>query len=325
MNHSIANMRSLLEDEITRYSSTLKGTPNELYEPLSYMLLLGGKRLRPLLVLLGCDLFDENPDKALKAALAMEVFHNFTLIHDDIMDNAPLRRNKETVFKKWNSNIAILSGDALMIKAYELLTLYDKETLHDLLILFNKTALEVCEGQQLDMNYETLPAAIPEYLKMIELKTAVLLAACLKTGALIAGASSDNQENLYSFGKNIGIAFQLKDDLLDAFGEPEKFGKMPGGDIIANKKTFLYLRAFEAASQEDKMQLEQLYSSAQANESKVEKVMNIFMKYKAKEALETEMEKYFSEGKAALLRTSGNSEKIKSLLSFAEDLMNREV
>jgi geranylgeranyl diphosphate synthase, type II len=325
MSTGLGLMRQMAEDEISRFSKTLKGNPAELYDPLSYMLSLGGKRLRPVLVLAGCDLFNEDPSKAMNAALAMEVFHNFTLIHDDIMDNAPLRRNKETVFKKWNSNIAILSGDALMIKSYELLTQYEPQLMQDLLKLFNKTALEVCEGQQLDMNYETLPATKAEYLRMIELKTAVLLAACLKAGAVIAGAPAHDLENVYAFGKNVGIAFQLKDDLLDAYGEPEKFGKIPGGDILANKKTFLYLSAFEAASEEDKKSLQQLYDSQPAEADKVEKVMGIFNKYKAKEALEAEMEKYFSEGKSALLRSNGNPEKIQSLLNFAEDLMSREI
>ena len=220
--------------------------PKNLYEPVQYILNLGGKRLRPILTLMTADCFGGDVNKALDAALAVEVFHNFSLIHDDIMDDAPLRRGQQTVHEKWDLNTGILSGDAMLIMAYQLFENYPPETFQNLLTLFSKTALEVCEGQQYDIDFETRNAvSIAEYLKMIEYKTAVLVAAAMKMGAIIAGASDEDQNRCYEFGKNLGIAFQLQDDYLDAFGNPETFGKQVGGDIIENKKTYLYLKALE--------------------------------------------------------------------------------
>lgn len=326
MQHTIASFQKLLEIEINRYSATLTGHPEELYNPLSYMLSLGGKRMRPLLVLMGNDLFGSTTEKAINAALAVEVFHNFTLIHDDIMDNAPLRRNKETVQNKWNANIAILAGDTMMIKAYQLLCTYGGEILPKLLDLLNKTAIEVCEGQQLDMNYETSPASIEGYLKMIELKTAVLLATSLKMGAMVAGASEEDAFNLYEFGNNIGIAFQLQDDILDAYGQPEKFGKQVGGDIISNKKTFLYLKAIEKADAVSGKELINLFSETPADSGdKINKVIGIFNRYGIKEEAKSEMKKFFNLGKQHLFKVNADSRKKEQLLSFAESLMEREI
>jgi len=218
--------------------------PYNLYEPISYILELGGKRLRPVLTLLTTALFDGNYKNALDAALAIEVFHNFSLVHDDIMDDAPLRRGKTTVHEKWDINTGILSGDAMLINSYQYFESYPNEEFKKLVQLFSKTAIEVCEGQQYDIDFETRDdVTIAEYLKMVEFKTAVLVASAMKMGAIIANTSEENQDLVYEFGRNLGIAFQLQDDYLDAFGDPKTFGKQVGGDIIENKKTFLFLKA----------------------------------------------------------------------------------
>ncbi|MDQ3192787.1 MAG: polyprenyl synthetase family protein [Bacteroidota bacterium] len=326
MQEAIQNLQKEIEQYIISYANSIQGKPIELYEPLSYMLKLGGKRMRPLLVLLGCDLFCKPVESALNAAIAVEVLHNFTLIHDDIMDKAPLRRNKETIHKKWNENIAILSGDAMMIKSYQLLSTYPGELLSNLLFVFNQTALEVCEGQQMDMNYETNSTDINQYLKMIELKTAVLLAASLKMGAIIADAPEKDASLLYEFGKNIGIAFQLQDDILDAYGDPEKFGKQIAGDIITNKKTFLYLKALELANEQDKKQLQLMFSSNPENpEEKIKLVLAIFEKYQIKAEASNEMGKYFLKGISFLESVNVEESKKNNLLELADSLMVREM
>ena len=326
MLQSIPFLQNQIEQEIISYSKTLNGHPEKLYEPICYMLNLGGKRIRPLMTLLSCDLFGEPVQSAINAAIAVEIFHNFTLIHDDIMDNASKRRSKETVHKKWNTNIAILAGDAMMIKSYQLLCNYNSKVLPRLLDLFNKTALKVCEGQQLDMNYEIYPADINQYLKMIELKTAVLLAASLKLGAFIADASDKDADLLYDFGRNIGIAFQLQDDILDAFGSPEKFGKQAAGDIISNKKTFLYLKALKEANEEDRKLLEHLFSVYPEQPSeKINAVLSIFQKYDIKKAAKLEMDKYFYQGINSLNSINVDEHKKSQLKQLAESLMEREV
>ena len=243
----IAEFQNKINAEIEKFSVGISVPPAELYEPIRYMLSLGGKRIRPLFVLMACDLLNGKTEDALPAAIAAELFHNFTLVHDDIMDGAPLRRNKPTVHSKWNSSTAILSGDVMMVKAYQLLS---KNKMYDTLLpVFNEMAVKVCEGQQWDLNYEQLfKISVLQYFKMIELKTAVLLAACMKMGSLIAGAKKETADLLYEFGKNTGMAFQLQDDLLDVYGEEEKFGKQKGGDILANKKTFLLLKASDIAT-----------------------------------------------------------------------------
>ena len=233
--------------------------PVNLYEPILYILKLGGKRLRPVLTLMTAEIFDTSYEKALDAALAVEVFHNFSLVHDDIMDDAPLRRGQETVHEKWDINTGILSGDAMLINAYQLFENYDGNTFKDLAKLFSKTAIEVCEGQQYDVDFETRDdVTIPEYLKMIQFKTAVLLGASLEMGAIVANASQSCRDAIYNFGRDLGIAFQLQDDYLDAFGDPLTFGKQVGGDIIENKKTFLYLTALQKLDKSETLQLQHL-------------------------------------------------------------------
>jgi geranylgeranyl diphosphate synthase type II len=285
----------------------------------------GGKRMRPLLVLLGCKLFTENVSQALHPALGMELFHNFSLIHDDIMDQAPVRRGRPAVYRKWNTNVAILSGDAMIIKAYEELLKTDSSVALQVIQLFNKTAIEVCEGQQFDMDFELRDdVTIDEYLNMIRLKTAVLLAACLKIGAIIGGASENQAQLLYDFGINSGIAFQLQDDILDAYGESAKVGKQQGGDIIANKKTFLLLKAQELASENEHTELTNWLTGTHKNLDKVNGVLELFRKLNVKELAEREMWQFFNNGLASLDKVEGNEEWKQVLKQFSTQLMHRE-
>jgi geranylgeranyl diphosphate synthase type II len=274
------------------------GQPAELYEPITYTLGFGGKRIRPVLTLMACELFSGVAATAIPQAIAIELFHNFTLIHDDIMDNAPIRRGKKTVYKKWNSNIAILSGDTLFALAYQFAQQADKEIVHNILGVFNQTAIEVCEGQQFDLNYETNnQVSVDDYINMIRLKTGVLFGASLKIGALIGGASVTEANNLYHFGVNIGLGFQLKDDLLDTFGDEKIFGKKTGGDIITNKKTFLYLKAIECSNQETRDELMALYNSNDYDQKeKIKRVKDIFGQLNIDFLTSEEIEKYYIKG-----------------------------
>lgn len=320
----IVHYISLIEKELNN-RLTLK-EPKELYIPINYTLELGGKRIRPALLMLANNLFDGNDNDAIDAALAIEVFHNFTLLHDDIMDDAPLRRGKETVFKKWGSNIAILSGDVMFVNSLQLLAECNPIKLPEILRLFNNTAVEVCEGQQYDMNFETAQnVSIDDYLKMIELKTAVLLATSLKIGAVLGNASSENANHLYLFGKNLGIAFQLMDDILDLYGDPNKFGKQVGGDILANKKTYLLLKAKELADGDIKKQLEfSLSSKALKNEAKVDKIKGIFDQLKIKQLATDEMNLFYNTAISHLDSIDAPKEKKQIFENFAKSLMNRE-
>ena len=272
---------------------TLK-EPASLYEPIDYILTLGGKRLRPVLTLMSADFFGGNYKQALDASLAVEMFHNFSLVHDDIMDNAPLRRGHQTVHEKWDVNTGILSGDAMLILAYQLFETYEPKVFMQLAVLFSKTALEVCEGQQYDVDFETRnDVTISQYIKMIEYKTAVLIGASLQMGAIIADASQSCQEKIYAFGKNLGIAFQLQDDYLDAFGNPLTFGKQVGGDIIANKKTFLYLTALQKSTPAEAQELSSLFATMPKDPSeKITAVKEIFVCSGAAKATEDEIARY---------------------------------
>ncbi|MEM7107426.1 MAG: polyprenyl synthetase family protein [Bacteroidota bacterium] len=324
MQQSISRFQQLIEERISAH--TYGKRPPELYEPISYLMALGGKRLRPILTLLGYYLFRDEPSKIIDQALAMEVFHNFTLMHDDIMDEAPLRRGESTVHEKWNSNTAILSGDVMLVKVYDLLLKTDKKYLSKALKVFNKCATEVCEGQQLDMVFESRDdVGEEEYLEMIRLKTAVLLGTSLYLGALLAGADKGDRKALYDFGVNIGIGFQLKDDLLDVYANKEKFGKQVGGDIIANKKTFLLIKAKDLASGQNKTELAHWLELDNFDAAaKVKAVTDIYDSLEIKKLTEAKMNEYFSCGFSSLRKLEAAMPRKAMLKEFTEALIGRE-
>lgn len=300
--------------------------PTGLYQPIDYVLSLGGKRIRPVLTLLACKLFSDDEKQALSTALAVEVFHNFTLLHDDVMDRADTRRGKPTVHKKWNDNTAILSGDAMLIKAYQLLQQAPADKLPVLLDLFSKTAIEVCEGQQYDVDFENdLAVQLPQYIEMIRLKTAVLLAAALKMGAIIGGASQQDADALYHYGINLGLAFQLRDDYLDSFGDPAVFGKKIGGDICCNKKTFLMITALQTASEEQRKELLQWIgcTDATCQEQKIKAVLNIYQDLQIDIRCEEAIRAYFEKSVGSLKDVQLSDNKKDILIKFANDLMGR--
>ena len=302
-------------------------TPQNLYNPVSYFLALEGKRIRPILTMLSCDLFDGNYKDSLDAALAVEVFHNFSLVHDDIMDEAPLRRGNQTVHQKWDLSTAILSGDVMLILAYQLFENYNKNIFVALAKLFSKTAVEVCEGQQLDIDFSKLnDINSTKYLNMVELKTAVLIGASMKMGAIVAKASDNEQENIYEFGKNLGIAFQIQDDFLDSFGDEKKFGKVIGGDIIENKKTLLYVKSMEIFTEKDKTKLTKLYSSKHLDESKkIEVVKELFLKYNIPSIIENEINYYTQLAFKKLDNLNISDHKKDFLFDFGNSLMKRKI
>ena len=306
---------------------TKQREPLNLYDPVNYILQLGGKRLRPVLTLMSAALFDTEVKDALPAALSIEVFHNFSLVHDDIMDAAPLRRGKETVHIKWDTNTGILSGDAMLIMAYQLFENYEPSTFQALAKLFSKTALEVCEGQQYDVDFETRnDVTIPEYLKMIEYKTAVLVGAAMKMGAIVAKAKEEDQTNLYEFGRLLGVAFQLQDDYLDAFGDPKTFGKQVGGDIIENKKTYLYLKALETLNEVDSNQLTNLFNQVlEDNKTKIETVKALFLSSKSANTTKEAIEDYTKQAYVVLDKLSIAEDKKQQLRDFGNALMTRTV
>lgn len=308
------------------HQNQFRGQPQALYDPANYILELGGKRLRPAILLASHQLFDDDLAKSLPAAFAIEVFHNFSLVHDDIMDAAPLRRGKPTVHQKFSLNAGILSGDAMLVKAYEYLLKSDSPRKLHLLNSFTKMAIQVCEGQQMDMNFETkTTVSIPEYLEMIKMKTAVLVATAMEIGALIGGCSEQNAMLLYDFGLNLGIAFQLQDDILDVFGDPAKVGKKPGGDIVQNKKTYLYLKALEIAPEEIGSNLKSFYSDCEiAEETKIKEVLEIFVDLGIREQGESKMQSYWEAAINSLRQVDVESERKIVLQSFAMDLMNRD-
>lgn len=324
MIESIEQYRQTFDDylqEILQF-----GEPAGLYKPIGYIMDLGGKRMRPVLVLLSAELFGAPADNALPAAAAVEIFHNFSLVHDDIMDAAPLRRGRPTVHRKWDPNTAILSGDAMLIRAYQQLDGYPPELYRPLTRLFSRTALEVCEGQQYDMDFESRDdVGIPEYLRMIEFKTAVLLGCALQMGAIIGGAEKAEQEAVYDFGIRLGLAFQLQDDYLDVFGNPETFGKQVGGDIIENKKTYLYLQALERCAADDARELRDLYSVRPTNpQSKVDRVRQIFESCGADRQTRDQIGSYTREAFARLDTLTGNPRAKAALRDFGEWLLSRD-
>ncbi len=319
MNYSIVQIHQLIKRSLKSFR--FRKNPPELYQPFGYMLSLGGKRIRPLLTMMSYQLFRNNVEHIIRPALAFELFHNFTLIHDDIMDAAPLRRGKETVHEKFGEHAAILAGDVMMIYAYELLNSVNAKKKTDVIAGFNRAAIEVCEGQQMDLNFEKQPVNIRTYLKMIELKTAVLIAACLKCGAILGGASKSDQEHLYQFGRNMGIAFQLQDDWLDIFGS-EKFGKKKGGDILLNKKTFPLLKGIELSKKNNDQRLIDLLTAD--HPEKISRVIFLLNEYTVKIYCEMEIAKYHSTALKHLELVRVKSDRKKNLLQFATELIIRD-
>lgn len=313
----------LLEKEIRQMP--FGETPHSLYEPARYIMSLGGKRLRPLLTCLSYSLYRNDVEKILPYAAAVEAFHNFTLMHDDIMDNAPLRRGKKTVHEKWNVNTAILSGDVMLVNVYDRFSGLEVGMLKDVLRIFNRTAAEVCEGQQWDMEFETKSrVGEAEYLEMIRLKTAVLLGFSLELGAVLAGASSTDRQALYDFGVNIGIGFQLKDDLLDVYADKKKFGKQVGGDIIANKKTFLLIKALEKARGKDKAEFKRWLGARKFKPAaKVKAVTALYDKLQIAELTQEKISASFEKGFRSLEPFS-RKDQVPTLISFANGIAARQ-
>ena len=318
------NLLELLEDRL----GTLKlgENPKNLYDPIRYILSLGGKRLRPSLVLLGYCLKKDDPQKIVDQALAVELFHNFTLMHDDIMDEAPLRRGKPTVHEKWNSTVAILSGDTMMVKAYDLLLKTPKERLGEAITKFNRCAIEVCEGQQLDMNFENeITVTEDQYIEMIRLKTAVLLGFSLEYGGLLAGMDELELKELNQIGEQAGIGFQLMDDLLDVYGDKEKFGKQVGGDIASNKKTYLLIKALELASENQRRELEGWLTKKEFNvQEKVDAVKNIYQEIGIQKLTKEKMDKYYDKSFGLIDRLKVEEQGKSDLIQYLENLMKRE-
>lgn len=316
--------QKIVNNELEKYS--FESSPPELYDPVRYILSLGGKRIRPALTLMACNVFSDAVHKAIKPALAFEVFHNFTLMHDDIMDNSGIRRGQETVHVKWNPNIAILSGDVMSILSYRILSESEEEYLKELLKLFNVTALKVCEGQQWDMNFETrMDVSIDEYLKMIELKTAVLFAACLKAGAISGGAEMQESDLLYEFGRNLGIAFQIRDDYLDVYGDPRIFEKKIGNDILTNKKTFLLIKALELLEGDMREELSGLLTKQDLDPgTKVKRVTEIFTDLKLDRISNGLAASRYDKALQYLERVNAPADRKSLLADFAKNLINRE-
>ncbi len=299
--------------------------PFELYTPIEYALAGGGKRIRPLLALMACNLFSDEIQKALNPAVGIEIFHNFTLLHDDIMDKAELRRNKPTVHKKWNDNVAILSGDAMMIKAYEFFFELEPGLLAKVLPVFNKTALQVCEGQQFDMNFESrMDVNTAEYIQMITLKTAVLLACSLKAGALIGGTDEKNANCLYDFGLNLGLVFQLQDDFLDVYGDVKTFGKQIGGDITSNKKTFLLIKALELARGETRNKLLYLLHVEPDINVKIKGITDIYNELNIPQIVRNKIDFYHQKAMESLNQVNVKEDRKATLINLAESLIKRE-
>lgn len=306
---------------------TFNRQPEELYKPVSYVLSLGGKRIRPLLMLMAYNLYREDVEHIFSQATGIEVYHNYTLLHDDLMDKADRRRGKPTVHKVWNENTAILSGDAMLVLAYQFMAQCPAEKLKEVMDLFSLTALEICEGQQMDMDFETRKDVTEaEYIEMIRLKTSVLLSCSLKMGALLAGASDDDAQHLYDFGIRLGLAFQLKDDLLDVYGNPEVFGKNIGGDILCNKKTYLLIKTFELADPAQRQALEKwMDADTHAPEEKISAVTALYDEIGVKARCEALMETYADQARASLEAVSVSAQRKAELTALMEKLMHREV
>ncbi|EFL45741.1 polyprenyl synthetase [Prevotella disiens FB035-09AN] len=300
--------------------------PSSLYEPIKYVLDLGGKRIRPILMMLSYNLYKENPKTILSSACALETYHNYTLLHDDLMDEAPLRRGQQTVHTKWNNNQAILSGDSMLVLAYERLAQVDTKHLQAVLNLFTETALQIGEGQQYDMEFEHRnDVTVDEYIEMIRLKTSVLLACATKMGALLADASAEDAENLYKFGEQIGLAFQLQDDYLDVYGDSKVFGKKIGGDITSNKKTYMLITAFNLANDKQRAELEEwINKTAFDTEEKIAAVTRLYNEIGVDKLAKEKMDYYYEQGKQYLQAVKLPEEQKKELLAYAADMMSRQ-
>ena len=322
--HSIQQLQAIINKAIADTQYTAK--PAELYEPISYLMDLGGKRMRPVLVLLSTELFGGDVMKALDAAIGIELFHNFTLMHDDIMDKAPLRRGKPTVHAQWNESAAILSGDVMFVEAYKMMIRVDDSILREVLDVFSDTASGVCQGQQADMNFENRDdVTIDEYLHMIKQKTAILLAGSMQIGALIGGAEKSQSKLLYEFGENLGLAFQLQDDILDVYGDPEKFGKRVGGDILANKKTFLLIKAKDFAKHDKSVDLAKwLNGTSHDAAEKIKAITSIYDSLEVRKLAENQMEEFVRRALAALDQIASENGTKALLKGFAETLLIRE-
>lgn len=314
---------SIINEEIRQIS--YPSQPENLYKPIAYLLSQKGKKIRPALTLLACNLYRDDVSGSINPALAWEIFHNFTLMHDDVMDQADVRRGQPAVHKKWNENTAILSGDSMLILAYVYMAKSPEKNLKALLDLFSKTADEICAGQQYDMDFETrLDVSEEEYIQMIRLKTAVMLAACLQTGGIVGGASEADQKNLYEFGINLGISFQIRDDLLDVYGNPDVFGKQIGGDILCNKKTFLLIQSLNQAQGNTKDSLLFWLNANDRTDKKITAVKNIYTELGLKEKAEDSINAYYQKAMQALKEIPLLEEKKSVLSEFAQNLMGRE-
>ncbi len=322
--YTYEELYQLFSDHLDKQS--FSHDPKELYEPIVYSLSQCGKRLRPVFTLMACDLFGGDIQKALPQALAIELLHNFTLIHDDLMDQSPIRHGKETVFKKWNPKLAILSGDALFVLAYTYTLHADADRLPKILNVFNSTALQACEGQQLDLNFENRKeVSLEDYLEMIRLKTAVLFGASLKLGALIAGASEENMQLIYDFGVHVGIGFQLKDDLLDLYGKEEIFGKRTGQDIVENKKTFLFVKAMSTADPNTRnILLDYFHEKKLPEEEKIKAFRKLFDELDIERLTNEAITSYLQKGLEKLDAIDISAERKLPLRKLAQSIMQRE-
>jgi geranylgeranyl diphosphate synthase type II len=322
---SLSQYHQMFTDHLEKY--TVNAVPKNLYAPVNYILSLEGKRIRPILTLVSTDIFSGSAKKALNAALAGEVFHNFSLVHDDIMDSADLRRGNITVHKKWDSSTAILSGDVMLILAYQIFENYEANIFVPMATLFSKTAIKVCEGQQLDIDFEKKrKISLDEYILMITCKTAELIGAAMKMGAIIAHATLEEQEKIYEFGKNLGIAFQLQDDYLDCFGNENDFGKKIGGDIIEKKKTFLYIKTLELLSDDEKSDLISLYNSCHDNpQEKITLVKDLYNKCNIENEVAAEIQKYTDNAFQILESLKLPKEKSEFLQNFGNSLTQRKI
>ena len=300
--------------------------PQSLYDPVKYVLSIGGKRVRPVLMLLAYNMYKEDPEKILMPACALETYHNYTLLHDDLMDNADVRRGVPTVHRKWNANTAILSGDSMLVLAYHRMLQCDADKQPEVMSLFTETALEIGEGQQYDMEFENRnDVTEAEYIEMIRLKTSVLLACALKIGAILAGASSEDADNLYKFGEQIGLAFQLQDDLLDVYGDPKVFGKAVGGDITCNKKTYMLINVFQRANDVQRAELERWVTAKDFDRNeKVAAVTDIYNQIGIRQICEEKINYYFEESKKYLAKVSVADERKEILRQYTAEMMKRE-